>query len=278
MKVQDVWVQNGRKESPRQEEIERTTRLQIKTVTRTSKCRLTCIFAWQQPSKILLSDSDVFFWRRAPKIHARQLLEQHTLAQDKRGSKARPEASSNSKECLEQTPVVKSRFQVWDASETFFVQSKVSARGPLSKQMMKRGRSLATPCRQGQRSATAMCRSCTRKHRALSNTGEGFKQRPKNCDYSPAHEKQTKEKKSKAPAPEKRGGEAKQASPPNLGIPRKFSQLGAPQGCRPPNLRQSQNNYKTIYKTIIKQSIKQSYKTIGNLRGCPEGGAPNKKY
>ena len=54
MKVQDVWVQNGRKENPRQEEIERTTRLQIKTVTRTSKCRLTCIFAWQQPSKILL--------------------------------------------------------------------------------------------------------------------------------------------------------------------------------------------------------------------------------
>ena len=115
MKVQDVWVQNGRKENPRQEEIERTTRLQIKTVTRTSKCRLTCIFAWQQPSKILLSDSDVFFWRRAPKIHARQLLEQHTLAQNKRGSKARPEASSNSKECLKPTPVVKSRFQAWDA-------------------------------------------------------------------------------------------------------------------------------------------------------------------
>ena len=55
------------------------------------------------------------FWRRAPKIHARQLLEQHTLAQDKRGSKARPEASSNSKECLKPTPVVKSRFQAWDA-------------------------------------------------------------------------------------------------------------------------------------------------------------------
>ena len=49
----------------------------------------------------------------------------------------------------------------------------------LSKQMMKRRRSLATPCRQGQRSATAMCRSCIMKHKHLSNTGEGFKQRPK---------------------------------------------------------------------------------------------------
>ena len=46
----------------------------------------------------LLSDLDLFFWRRDPKLHARQLLEQHTLAQDKRGSKARPEASSNSKD------------------------------------------------------------------------------------------------------------------------------------------------------------------------------------
>ena len=56
MKVQDVWAQKGRNESPRQEEIAFTitTPLQIKTVTRTSPCRLTCIFAWQQPSKILL--------------------------------------------------------------------------------------------------------------------------------------------------------------------------------------------------------------------------------
>ena len=107
-----------------------------------------------------------------------------------------------------------------------FCPNQGLSQSPLSKQMQKRGRSLATPCRQGQRSATAMCRSCTRKHRALSNTGEGFKQRPKNCDYSPAHEKQTKEKKSKAPAPEKRGGEAKQASPPNLGIPRKIFPVG----------------------------------------------------
>ena len=107
-----------------------------------------------------------------------------------------------------------------------FCPNQSLSQGPLSKQMMKRRRSLATPCRQGQRSATAMCRSCTRKHRALSNTGEGFKQRPKNCDYSPAHEKQTKEKKSKAPAPEKRGGEAKQASPPNLAIPRENFPVG----------------------------------------------------
>ena len=45
-----------------------------------------------------LSDLDAFFCWRAPKLHARQLLEQHALAQDKRGSKARPQASSNSKD------------------------------------------------------------------------------------------------------------------------------------------------------------------------------------
>ena len=84
------------------------------------------------PSGEILSDSDVFFWRRAPKIHARQLLEQHTLAQDKRGSKARPEASSNSKECLKPTPVVKNRFQVWDASETLLSKPR-SQPGPLVK-------------------------------------------------------------------------------------------------------------------------------------------------
>ena len=71
-----------------------------------------------------LSDSDVFFWRRAPKLHARQLLEQHTLAQDKKGSKARPQASRNSKECLTPTPVVKNRLQMWRASETLLSKSR----------------------------------------------------------------------------------------------------------------------------------------------------------
>jgi len=80
----------------------------------------------------LLSDLDVLFWRRDPKLHARQLLEQHTLAQDKRGSEARPEASSNSKECLQPTPVVKSRYQVWDASETLLSKSR-SQPEPLAK-------------------------------------------------------------------------------------------------------------------------------------------------
>ena len=72
----------------------------------------------------LLSDLDVFFWRRDPKLHARQLLEQHTLAQDKKGSKARPQASRNSKECLTPTPVVKNRLQMWRASETPLSKSK----------------------------------------------------------------------------------------------------------------------------------------------------------
>ena len=63
--------------------------------------------------------------------------------------------------------------------QKLFCPNQGLSQGPLSKQMMKRRRSLATPCRQGQRSATAMCRSSIRKPRFLSNTGEGFKQRPK---------------------------------------------------------------------------------------------------
>ena len=100
-------------------------------VTRTSACRRTCIFAREQPSKRPLSDLDSFFWRRPPKFHARPLLERHTLAQDKRGSKARPEASSNSKECLTPTAVVKGRCQTWGASQTLLSKSRSQPEPPV---------------------------------------------------------------------------------------------------------------------------------------------------